>query len=111
MFPPKTPSLHIYAGDSFTQRVTVTANGEPVNLQVGRVDAHWRSGTQVVPFTVTVLDTGVLELTMTPEQTRALGRRGRYDIQWQQGDRVQTIARGHALWMSDATRIEGVDDE
>lgn len=111
MHPPTSPDLRIYAGDTFTQRVTVTANGEPVNLSDGRVDAHWRSGTLVVPFDVTVLEGGVLELALPPAQTRALGRTGRYDIQWARDGVVQTIARGTVVWMDDVTRIEGVDDE
>ena len=97
----------LYAGDPARLELTVRDTlGAPVDLSGRTWLAQWRespSAPDAVPITADTTDaaTGILVLSLTAEQTRAMTRGGVWDVQHVGGS---TLVYGTTTWRRDVSR-------
>ena len=102
-----TEPWQIYAGDHAVLEVRVTnADGTPQDLTGLTWQAQWRTRADATDAQPIFLDTsqaaaGVLRLSLSAEQTRAMGRAGVFDVQQVGGP---TLVAGTTSWTQDVTR-------
>lgn len=108
MFPTSLPSaLRLYAGDDFSVTLRFMEAGVPTDLS-GWLDwrADWRSYSKTGAFTVdeSRLSEGIITLTLTGEQTRAMSESGSWDLQARRDGITRTWVRASTSWNEDVTR-------
>lgn len=103
----------VIAGDSFALQLTVKdrIGGTPQNMSGWTFTAQWRTragSATAVPFTVdqSSAATGLIIISLSPAQTRAMGGSGTFDVQGttDAGATVRTFARGTTTYLPDVTR-------
>jgi hypothetical protein len=112
-FPVNVGSLNVYAGDTFSQTFTFKEDDEAIDL----VEAGW--GTWLAQFRKSTVDTtavnfavdaslagnGQITITLSANQTAALGSNGVFDLQASQSGTVRTWVAGTIAWTKDVTRV------
>ena len=107
-FPPLVTPVGVYAGDSLRLQYEFKNAGVGVDVSAWTFTASWRrtlDAPKVLDFTVDDTDaaTGVIVLTMTPDQTQQMGGSGYFDLQGV-GSGVRTFLSGRTEWKQDVTR-------
>jgi hypothetical protein len=98
------------AGDDFAVQFTFKVDGVPQDMSAWTFASEWRSGESsdnAVPFAVdqSTASQGVVILSLTPDQTRAMGHGGVFDLQGTDGGQVRTFLTGSTVWSLDVTRV------
>lgn len=102
--------IEVYAGDSWSQSFVFKVGDTPEDLTGwGSWECQWRpseASSTAVDLTVDTssADEGVITISATPEQTRAMGRDGLADVQAVDGADVRTFIRFRTVWRRDLTR-------
>jgi hypothetical protein len=108
-------SFEMYAGDDFALQFTLldkprAAGGVPQDHSGWTFTAQWRNrATDAADVAFAVDQTGaaggVVILSLTPAQTRAIATSGVFDLQGVAGDgTVKTFLTGVTIWREDVTR-------
>jgi len=107
---PGTYALNIYAGDDHAWRFVLwadTAKTDPVDLTGMVVKAEIRdrsSGAVIVSMHVAVTQPNIVDVTLTPADTRACPASGRWDLQLTDAlGRVATVLAGPVKVTGDIT--------
>ena len=106
MFPPRVPTFEVYAGDDFSETIRFQEQGASVDLsEWSDWQAEWRGGELQESFTVdaTQARSGLIALSLTPDQTRVMQPAGTWDLQATRPGEVKTWAAGSTLWRIDVT--------
>ena len=96
----------IYAGDPSQITLTIMEGETPADLSATTITAQWRrtaSAGDLIELGVTV-DGAEVTVSVTEEQSRAMGRGGVFDVQGVTAGVVRTIVRGMTTWTLDVTR-------
>lgn len=111
--PIHTTPIPVYAGDSWSQSFTFKAGESPEDLTGwGDWECQWRptaDSTDEIVLSVAVSGDpteGVIVVSATPEQTRAMGQSGQVDVQAVDGSTVRTFIRFKTKWTLDVTRVD-----
>lgn len=102
--------LDVYAGDTWSQAFVFKVGDDPEDLSAWTDwESEWRpvdTSTTEIALTVDASDAvnGVIVVSATPEQSRAMGANGVFDIQAVQGSTVRTFIRAATKWKLDVTR-------
>lgn len=106
MFPPSIPVLELYAGDDFTVTLRFREAGEPADLTGwSGWAAEWRDSRGQESFSVDssrALE-GLITLTLTAAQTRAMSRHGEWDLEAVKDGLTRTWVAGTTTWRDDVT--------
>ena len=107
MLPPQMRApWEIYAGDPSQITLTIMEGETPADLSATTITAQWRrtaSAGDLIELGVTV-DGAEVTVSVTEEQSRAMGRGGVFDVQGVTAGVVRTIVRGMTTWTLDVTR-------
>ena len=112
-FPVNVGSLNVYAGDTFSQTFTFKEDDETIDLVAdgwGTWLAQYRKSSvdaTAVSFSVdtSAADEGQITITLSANQTAALGSNGVFDLQATQSGSVRTWVVGTIAWTKDVTRV------
>jgi hypothetical protein len=104
-------ALEVYAGDTWSQAFVFKTGDDPEDL-TGWSDweAEWREtpdATDSITLSASVSGDpadGTIVVSATPEQTRAMGASGVFDVQALDGVTVRTFIRCKTKWRQDVTR-------
>lgn len=112
MLPPEVPPVAVYAGDTCIFPVyTFKESNIATNLVLAGWTSwvcSWRrkiSAVEFIPVTVDAgqADLGIIQLLLSPEQTRAMGGAGVWDLQATRRLEIRTFLRGSTTYLKDVT--------
>lgn len=110
MSPATVPNVEVYAGDSVSfGTYRFLEDGVALNLSGYTFEASWRSEPSDATAVVLAVDSsgaasGVIVVSATAAQSRAMGRSGVWDLQGTAGAEVRTFVFGRTSWVEDVTR-------